>query len=243
MGEELLSLSHVAKAFDGLVVVKDVSFTVEKGECLAIIGSSGSGKSTLLRCINRLETPSSGTILFHNKNINDITEKDLRSRIAMVFQSFNLFSNMDVLANCVLGQRHVLKRSKKDAERIALAHLQEVGLGDKIHSKVQTLSGGQKQRVSIARSLSMDPEIVLFDEPTSALDPEMVKEVLSVMKNLAEKGLTMIVVTHEMKFAEDVADRVLFFDDGAIKEQGTPAEIFEKNSDPRLLSFLGKTEK
>src|SRR5574344_1246306 len=239
MANVLLSLKHVSKAFDNTLVVKDVSFDVHEGECLAIIGSSGSGKSTLLRCINRLEEPSGGTIFFEGKDIKNSSEKELRSQIAMVFQSFDLFANYDVLGNCVLGQRLVLKRSKKEAEDIALSHLKEVGLLDKIHAKINTLSGGQKQRVAIARSLSMDPKIILFDEPTSALDPEMVGEVLSVMKALAEKGMTMIGFTHEMSFAENVSDRVLFFDDGFIKEQGTPHYIFQECANPRLKTFLG----
>jgi putative lysine transport system ATP-binding protein len=241
MNNVLLSLSHVSKkSFDGVTVVKDVSFDVHEGECLAIIGSSGSGKSTLLRCINRLEEPSGGEILFEGKSIKEYPEKELRSQIAMVFQSFDLFANYDVLGNCVLGQRLVLTRSKKEAEDIALSHLKEVGLMDKVHAKIATLSGGQKQRVAIARSLSMDPKIILFDEPTSALDPEMVNEVLSVMKALAEKGMTMIVVTHEMGFAKNVADRVLFFDGGVIRLQGDPKTVFEDTEDARLLTFLGK---
>lgn len=239
MNDVLLSLSHVSKSFDGAPVVKDVSFDVKKGECLAIIGSSGSGKSTILRCINRLEDVSSGTILFKGKNADDYSEKELRSKISMVFQSFNLFANHDVLSNCVIGQTHVLKRNKKEAEALAMIHLQEVGMAERAHAKISVLSGGQKQRVAIARSLCMDPDIVLFDEPTSALDPEMVGEVLSVMKSLAEKGLTMIVVTHEMSFARDVADQVLFFDDGYIKEQGTPDYIFSTCPNPRLKAFLG----
>jgi putative lysine transport system ATP-binding protein len=239
MSEVLLQLDHVSKTFDGTPVVKDVSFEVKKGECLAIIGSSGSGKSTILRCINHLEEVSSGAILYQGKNIKDYSDKELRSKISMVFQSFNLFNNLDVLGNCVLGQVHVLHREKKRAQEIAMIHLQEVGLSERAHAKVSVLSGGQKQRVAIARSLCMDPDIVLFDEPTSALDPEMVGEVLSVMKTLAEKGLTMIVVTHEMSFAENVSDRVLFFDDGFIKEQGTPHYIFQECANPRLKTFLG----
>jgi ABC-type polar amino acid transport system, ATPase component len=242
MSETLLSLTHVSKTFDGTPVVKDVSFDVKKGECIAIIGSSGSGKSTLLRCINRLEDVTSGQILYQNRDILSYPEKELRSKISMVFQNFNLFNNLDVLGNCVIGQLHVLHREKKEAEKIAMIHLQEVGLAERAHAKIAVLSGGQKQRVAIARSLSMDPDIILFDEPTSALDPEMVGEVLSVMKNLAEKGLTMIVVTHEMSFAENVADRVLFFDEGYIKEQGTPHFIFAECANPRLKTFLGHKE-
>jgi putative lysine transport system ATP-binding protein len=242
MNPPLLSLSHVSKNFGELAVVKDVSFEVAQGECLAIIGSSGSGKSTLLRCINRLEETSGGEILFEGKNIRSLPEKQLRSQIAMVFQSFDLFANYDVLGNCVLGQRLVLHRSKAEAEAIAIAHLKEVGMLEKIHAKIATLSGGQKQRVAIARSLSMDPKIILFDEPTSALDPEMVSEVLAVMKDLALKGMTMIVVTHEMSFAKDVADRVLFFDEGVIRLQGTPKEVFEETEDSRLTVFLGKAK-
>lgn len=238
--ESLLSFVHLGKSFGDLAVVKDVSFDVHKGECVAIIGSSGSGKSTMLRCINRLEEPSSGTILFHGKDIRSYPEKELRSRIAMVFQSFNLFANLDVLANCTLAQIHVLGRKKDEAERLAIAHLQEVGMADRLHERISVLSGGQKQRVAIARSLAMDPEVILFDEPTSALDPEMVGEVLGVMKELAQKGMTMIVVTHEMRFAEESADKVLFFDEGVIKAQGTPEQIFKHPQDERLLRFLGK---
>ncbi|MFA6620445.1 MAG: amino acid ABC transporter ATP-binding protein [Bacilli bacterium] len=237
----LLSLSHIGKAFDGVPVVKDVSFEVSKGECVAIIGSSGSGKSTLLRCINRLEEPTAGTVLFKGKSILSYREKDVRSRIAMVFQSFNLFNNYDVLGNCMLGQLKVLRRGRKEAEEVAMRHLKEVGLEGKAHAKVQVLSGGQKQRVAIARCLSMDPEVILFDEPTSALDPEMVGEVLSVMKDLAHRGMTMIVVTHEMSFAEGAADKVLFFDEGYIKDEGTPHYLFHLSSNPRLKAFLGKS--
>ncbi len=242
----LLEVQHLAKTFEKeTVVLKDVSFTVNEGDCVSIIGSSGSGKSTLLRCIGLLERPTSGTILLEGKNIlsKEMSEKDVHKRMQMVFQSFNLFNNMDVLKNCMIGQTLILKRKKEEAKRIALENLERVGLSERVHFKIRDLSGGQKQRVAIARALSMNPEIILFDEPTSALDPEMVQEVLKVMKELANQKVTMIVVTHEMSFARDVSDKVIFMNEGVIQVEGTPEEVFEKSEDERLLSFLSRPNK
>lgn len=241
--ESLLSIRHVAKTFQGgTEVLKDISFDVKKGECLTILGSSGSGKSTLLRCINKLEIPSSGEILFHGENILSFSSRDnaLRTKIAMVFQSFNLFTNMDVLKNCMIGQEKVLKRNREEAKKIALENLGKVGLLDRVDYRIPELSGGQKQRVAIARALCMNPEVILFDEPTSALDPEMVGEVLKVMKSLAHKDLTLLFVTHEMSFARDVSDEVIFMSKGVISEQGTPSYIFDECKNPDLLSFLNR---
>lgn len=241
--ESLLSIRHVAKTFQGgTEVLKDISFDVKKGECLTILGSSGSGKSTLLRCINKLEIPSSGEILFHGENILSSSSRDnaLRTKIAMVFQSFNLFANMDVLKNCMIGQEKVLKRNREEAKKIALENLGKVGLLDRVDYRIPELSGGQKQRVAIARALCMNPEVILFDEPTSALDPEMVGEVLKVMKSLAHKDLTLLFVTHEMSFARDVSDEVIFMSKGVISEQGTPSYIFDECKNPDLLSFLNR---
>lgn len=241
--ESLLSIRHVAKTFQGgTEVLKDISFDVKKGECLTILGSSGSGKSTLLRCINKLEIPSSGEILFHGENILSSSSRDnaLRTKIAMVFQSFNLFTNMDVLKNCMIGQEKVLKRNREEAKKIALENLGKVGLLDRVDYRIPELSGGQKQRVAIARALCMNPEVILFDEPTSALDPEMVGEVLKVMKSLAHKDLTLLFVTHEMSFARDISDEVIFMSKGVISEQGTPSYIFDECKNPDLLSFLNR---
>ncbi len=241
--ESLLSIRHVAKTFQGgTEVLKDISFDVKKGECLTILGSSGSGKSTLLRCINKLEIPSSGEILFHGENILSFSSRDnaLRTKIAMVFQSFNLFANMAVLKNCMIGQEKVLKRNREEAKKIALENLGKVGLLDRVDYRIPELSGGQKQRVAIARALCMNPEVILFDEPTSALDPEMVGEVLKVMKSLAHKDLTLLFVTHEMSFARDVSDEVIFMSKGVISEQGTPSYIFDECKNPDLLSFLNR---
>lgn len=243
----VLSIENLAKSFGDNLILKDISFEVEKGECVVIIGSSGSGKSTLLRCINLLETPTSGKILFNGVNIleknNNVNQ--IRSKLSMVFQSFNLFNNLDVLQNCVIGQTKVLKRNKKEATEIAIDNLNKVGLSDRINYKIKDISGGQKQRVAIARSLSMNPEVILFDEPTSALDPEMVQEVLKVMKDLASEGVTMVVVTHEMNFAKNVADKVIFMDQGIILESGSPDYIFNQCQNIRLKQFIaagGKSE-
>ena len=238
----LIEVKNLAKSFDNVSVLKDVSFEVNKGDVVSIIGSSGSGKSTLLRCINLLEKPTSGSIIYNNQDLlsKHINENKVRSKLQMVFQNFNLFENMNVLQNCVVGQTHVLKRAKKEAIEIAKRNLIKVGLEDRINFKIKEISGGQKQRVAIARALSMNPDVILFDEPTSALDPEMVQEVLKVMKNLAEEGVTMIVVTHEMNFAKNVSNKVIFMDEGIILEQGTPEYIFEKCENKRILEFLNK---
>jgi putative lysine transport system ATP-binding protein len=239
---EILRLSHLEKQFGTHAVLRDISFSVEKGEVISIIGSSGSGKSTMLRCINLLETPTGGQIFFEGK---DITAKDVdlsryRARVGMVFQQFNLFHNMSVLANCVSPQTTVLGRKKQEAEERAREYLSRVGMSAYLDARPAQLSGGQKQRVAIARTLAMDPDIILFDEPTSALDPEMVGEVLEVMQSLAQTGLTMLVVTHEMAFARDVSSRVMFMDDGVIAEDGLPEEIFQAPKQARTREFLSR---
>lgn len=239
---EILRLSHLEKQFGTHAVLRDISFSVEKGEVISIIGSSGSGKSTMLRCINLLETPTGGQIFFEGK---DITAKDVdlsryRARVGMVFQQFNLFHNMSVLANCVTPQTTVLGRKKQEAEERAREYLSRVGMSAYLDARPAQLSGGQKQRVAIARTLAMDPDIILFDEPTSALDPEMVGEVLEVMQSLAQTGLTMLVVTHEMAFARDVSSRVMFMDDGVIAEDGLPEEIFQAPKQARTREFLSR---
>lgn len=236
----VLDVCHLSKSFENNEVIKDVSFKVEKGECVVIIGSSGSGKSTLLRCLNLLETPTGGEIYFNGENIlgNEVDENEVRTHLQMVFQNFNLFSNMTVLKNCTIGQTKVLKRDKNTAKEIALSNLKRVGLESHVNYRIKNISGGQKQRVAIARCLSMNPDVILFDEPTSALDPEMVNEVLKVMKQLAKEKTTMVVVTHEMNFAKEVADRVIFMDEGLIVEEGTPEYIFKKCKNKRLISFI-----
>ena len=236
----LISINKISKSFGITDVLKDISLEVNKGDIISIIGSSGSGKSTLLRCINLLERPDSGEIMFNNVNLLDknVNINKIRSKLAMVFQNFNLFNNMNVLQNCILGQIHVLKRSKKEATEIAIKNLQKVGLGDRLNFKVKDISGGQKQRVAIARALCMDPEVILFDEPTSALDPEMVGEVLDVMKSLAKDGITMIVVTHEMAFAKDVSSKIIFMDNGYICEEGDANQIFNNPQNQRTKEFL-----
>ncbi len=239
-GEKIISIHHLGKYFGTHEVLKDIDFDVQTGEVVCIIGASGSGKSTLLRCINLLERSTSGEILFHQKNIMDpsLSLSHYRTRVGMVFQQFNLFNNMTVLQNCVTGQVKVLKRTKKEADKIAKMYLEKVGMLQYIEARPSQISGGQKQRVAIARALSMDPEVLLFDEPTSALDPEMVGEVLSVMRDLASSGLTMLVVTHEMAFAKDVADRVVFMDGGVIVEDAVPSVIFNAPKYPRTREFL-----
>jgi putative lysine transport system ATP-binding protein len=221
-------------------VLKDINATVNKGEVLTIIGSSGSGKSTLLRCINLLEKPTSGEILYKGENVlaKGYSLPKYRTHLGMVFQSFNLFNNMDVLENCVTGQVTVLKRNREEAKQIALDNLKKVDMDRFVSAKPAQLSGGQKQRVAIARALSMNPDVMLFDEPTSALDPEMVGEVLKTMKDLAETGLTMVIVTHEMGFAKEVSDRVIFMDKGVIAEEGTPEDIFVHPKEARTKEFL-----
>lgn len=240
MSEQLLEIRHLKKHFGSLEVLNDIDFQCNAKDVITIIGSSGSGKSTLLRCINLLETPDGGEICYHGKDIlkGEIDLNEHRSHVGMVFQSFNLFQNKTVLENCMLGQIKVLKRSKEEAKAKAMENLRKVGMDRFAQSSSMQLSGGQKQRVAIARALCMDPEILLFDEPTSALDPEMVGDVLAVMKQLAADGLTMIVVTHEMAFAHDISTRVVFMDKGVIAEQGTPQQIFEHPQQERTKAFL-----
>ena len=240
--DPILEVKNLSKNFDNTDVLKDISLNVNKGECVVIIGPSGSGKSTFLRCLNLLEEPTGGEIYFKGEPTLDKNSdvNALRMHMSMVFQSFDLFNNMNVLQNCVIGQTKVLKRNKAEAIEIAKENLIKVGMGDRLNYKISEISGGQKQRVAIARSLSMNPDIILFDEPTSALDPEMVMEVLEVMRSIAKSGMTMVVVTHEMSFARNVADRVIFMADGLIQEQGTPEYIFEQSTNERLLKFLKK---
>ena len=246
MNETILQVSHLSKSFGKHEVLRDIDFTVKKGDVTSIIGASGSGKSTLLRCINLLEIPTNGQIIFHGKDI--LSHKGgaaaYRTKVGMVFQSFNLFSNMTVLENCTVGQTKVLKKNPAEAKEVAMKYLTKVGMAPYINAKPRQLSGGQKQRVAIARALAMGPEVLLFDEPTSALDPEMVGEVLSVMRDLAAEGLTMLVVTHEMAFARDVSNHVVFMRDGVIWEEGSPKQIFvepEKEETQEFLSrFMGR---
>ena len=239
---EILKIEHLSKAFGAHVVLRDIDFTVNKGDVISIIGASGSGKSTLLRCINLLETPTSGDIRYHGKNVTDgaIKAPEYRAKVGMVFQSFNLFNNMTVLENCMVGQIKVLKKSKKDARASAMQYLEKVGMAPYINARPRQLSGGQKQRVAIARALAMEPEVLLFDEPTSALDPEMVGEVLAVMQQLAKEGMTMLVVTHEMAFARDVSDRVVFMADGVICEEGSSQQIFGDPKQQLTRDFLAR---
>lgn len=238
--DSIIEIKHLVKSFGANEVLKDINFSVSKGEVVCIIGSSGSGKSTLLRCINLLEYPSSGEILYHGQNILEqkISNAVYRAKMGMVFQQFNLFNNLTVLDNCVVGQIKVLKKDKDKARKTAMEYLELVGMSQFINAKPDQISGGQKQRVAIARALSMEPEALLFDEPTSALDPEMVGEVLKVMKDLAKSGLTMLVVTHEMGFARDVANRVVFMDDGVIAEEDVPEVIFNNPTNDRTRAFL-----
>lgn len=238
--EYIIELKGLQKSFGDHLVLKGIDFSVKKGEVVTIIGSSGSGKSTMLRCINLLEQPTGGDVLYKGQSIlsEDFNIKSYRAEVGMVFQQFNLFNNMSVLKNCMIGQTAVLDRSKEEAKKIALDYLEKVGMSKFINARPRQLSGGQKQRVAIARSLCMHPEVILFDEPTSALDPEMVGEVLQVMKSLAKTGLTMLVVTHEMQFAKDVSSRVVFMDDGVICEDNTPDVIFNNPKNPRTKEFL-----
>ena len=242
MSENILEIRHLGKSFGTHEVLRDIDFTVKKGDVISIIGASGSGKSTLLRCVNLLETPSSGQILYHDTDVagRGVNAPAYRSHVGMVFQSFNLFNNMSVLKNCMVGQMKVLKRSKEEARQQALKYLEKVGMAPYINAKPRQISGGQKQRVAIARALAMDPEGLLFDEPTSALDPEMVGEVLNVMQALAQEGMTMLVVTHEMAFARDVSSQVVFMHQGVICEQGTPAQVFGDPQQQETKEFLAR---
>ncbi len=236
---EILQINHLEKSFGDHAVLRDINFSVQQGDVICIIGSSGSGKSTLLRCINFLEQPTGGQILYHGKDAATAWKRTLyNSKVGMVFQSFNLFGNLSVLENCVLGQMQVLKARRPEAEQRALEYLEKVGMAAYRQARPAQLSGGQKQRVAIARALCMEPEVLLFDEPTSALDPEMVGEVLSVMQRLAAAGMTMLIVTHEMSFARDVASRVLFMDGGVIVEDAPPAQLFSAPQQPRTQEFL-----
>ena len=239
---EILKIRHLSKAFGKNVVLRDIDFTVNKGDVISIIGASGSGKSTLLRCINLLETPTSGKIIYNDTDVatGKVNAPEYRSHVGMVFQSFNLFNNMTVLENCMVGQIKVLKKDKEKAREDAMFYLQKVGMAPYINAKPRQLSGGQKQRVAIARALAMNPEILLFDEPTSALDPEMVGEVLNVMQTLAHEGMTMLVVTHEMAFAKDVSNRVVYMKEGIICEEGTPQQIFENPQRQETQEFLSR---
>lgn len=238
--ENMIEIIDLHKQYGDNLVLKGVDLSIKPGEVVTIIGSSGSGKSTLLRCINLLEEPTSGDIKFKGDSIlvENYSLSTLRTHLGMVFQHFNLFENLDVLQNCVVGQVQVLKRNPKEAHQIALANLEKVGLADFAHAQPKQLSGGQKQRVAIARALSMNPDCLLFDEPTSALDPEMVGEVLKIMRELADEGLTMVIVTHEMIFARDVSDRVIFMNQGVVAEEGTPEEIFNHPKEERTKEFL-----
>ena len=242
MSDSILEVRHLSKAFGANVVLRDIDFTVRPGDVTSIIGASGSGKSTLLRCINLLETPTSGEVLFHG---TDITARGYdatayRAKVGMVFQSFNLFNNMTVLENCMVGQIKVLKKHKEDARANAMRYLEQVGMAPYINARPRQLSGGQKQRVAIARALAMEPEVLLFDEPTSALDPEMMGEVLSVMQDLAKNGMTMLVVTHEMAFARDVSNHVVYMNQGVICEQGSPADVFGNPQRQETKDFLSR---
>ena len=242
LNKEILQVNHLSKSFGTHAVLKDIDFTVKKGDVTSIIGASGSGKSTLLRCINLLETPTSGEIFFQGEDIRHRKggASAYRAKVGMVFQSFNLFNNMTVLENCVVGQTKVLKKNKKEAEETAMKYLTKVGMAPYINARPRQISGGQKQRVAIARALAMNPDVLLFDEPTSALDPEMVGEVLSVMRDLAADGLTMLVVTHEMAFARDVSNRVVFMRDGVIWEDNTPEELFSNPQRDETKEFLSR---
>ncbi len=239
--DSMVSIQHLSKSFGDTVVLRDVNVDVKKGEVVVVLGPSGSGKSTMLRCINLLEKPSGGHIFIEGQEITDKkTDVDkLREHVGMVFQQFNLFPHLTAKKNVMLAQRKVLKRGKEEAEKTALEELARVGLADRADFLPSQLSGGQQQRVAIARALAMDPHVMLFDEPTSALDPELVRGVLDVMVQLAKQGMTMVVVTHEMGFARDVADRVIFMEDGVIVEEGSPQEVFDHPKSRRTADFIG----
>ncbi|NLU51038.1 MAG: amino acid ABC transporter ATP-binding protein [Syntrophomonadaceae bacterium] len=238
--DKIIEVRHLRKTFGANEVLRDINFSGSKGEVVCIIGASGSGKSTLLRCLNLLEYPTSGEILYHGQNIleHNMTNAVYRTKLGMVFQQFNLFNNLTVLDNCVVGQVKVLRKDVASAKKTAMEYLELVGMSQFINAKPHQISGGQKQRVAIARALAMEPEALLFDEPTSALDPELVGEVLKVMKNLAQSGLTMLVVTHEMGFAREVANRVMFMDSGVIVEDDVPEVIFNNPGNERTRAFL-----
>ena len=242
MENNIIEVRHLSKSFGTHEVLRDIDFTVKKGDVTSIIGASGSGKSTLLRCINLLENPTSGEIMFHGENVvrRGFNAPKYRSHVGMVFQSFNLFNNMTVLENCMVGQIKVLKKDREEARRHAMYYLEKVGMAPYINAKPRQISGGQKQRVAIARALAMDPEVLLFDEPTSALDPEMVGEVLTVMQNLAQEGMTMLVVTHEMAFARDISTRVVYMNQGVICEEGPPEEVFGNPKKQETRDFLAR---
>ena len=242
MDEIILQINHLSKSFGNHEVLRGIDFTVKKGDVASIIGASGSGKSPLLRCINLLETPTSGEILYHGENVvkQGFKAPAYRSHVGIVFQSFNLFNNMSVLENCIVGQMKGLKRGREEAKQHAMYYLEKVGMAPYINAKPRQISGGQKQRVAIARALAMDPEVLLFDEPTSALDPEMVGEVLAVMQRLAQEGMTMLVVTHEMAFARDVSNHVVYMNEGVICEQGSPEELFGNPQKKETQDFLSR---
>ena len=241
-GETILQIRHLSKTFGTNLVLRDIDFQVDSGDVTCIIGASGSGKSTLLRCLNLLETPTTGEILYHGTNFvgGRVTAPQSRPKVGMVFQSFNLFNIMSVLENCTIGQTKVLKKKKEEAQENAMSYLEKVGMAPYINAKPRQLSGGQKQRVAIARALAMEPEVLLFDEPTSALDPQMVGEVLEVMRKLAGEGLTMIIVTHEMAFARDVSSHVAYMAGGVIVEEGPPAQIFGDPQKSQTKEFLSR---
>ena len=241
-GDRILEIRHLSKAFGKNVVLRDIDFSVKQGDVTCIIGASGSGKSTLLRCINFLEEPTTGDIIYHGKSMMEqrINEAAYRAKVGMVFQSFNLFNNMTVLQNCMVGQEKVLKKDKETARRNAMYFLDKVGMAPYINAKPRQLSGGQKQRVAIARALAMEPEVLLFDEPTSALDPQMVGEVLAVMRKLADEGLTMMIVTHEMAFARDVSNHVVYMAGGVIVEEGEPKQVFGHPQSAQTKEFLSR---
>ena len=240
MNDAILEVRHLSKTFGKNEVLRDIDFTVRPGDVTSIIGASGSGKSTLLRCVNLLETPTSGEIVFHGESVTGgrVNANAYRTKVGMVFQSFNLFNNMTVLQNCMVGQTKVLKKSREEARENAMRYLTQVGMAPYVNAKPRQISGGQKQRVAIARALAMEPEVLLFDEPTSALDPEMVGEVLEVMRSLADGGMTMLVVTHEMAFAREVSSHVVFMEDGVVVESAPSADFFERPGQERTRAFL-----